>query len=507
MAKFKPYNVDRELNINLDINHIISNTHLCKQIEQIVSSLDTSAIEDTYSPVGQNALHPKMMLSIIFYGYTVGIRSGRKLATSCEENLPFIYLSKGYFPQKTVLNEFRRKNYLYFHDLFVQVLKIAGQQGIGDFTFSIGDGTKIGANSSKHRTKNKDQFNKWRASLLEDILEIEKELSEEKMNLEEEGIKKLNLKRGLEKKINAAIQVLEGDGSKKTINLTDPDAPIMKGKKGNFDTFYNAQIGCNENDLIGYCDVVIAGNDKAQLKPTVEGIEKNTGQSVETMLADADYGTYDSFEFMNKKNIEAYVPFRNMNTAYEDTPYHSSHFKYQSETDSYICPNNEELKFRKVREDERRKQKFKEYRTDACKSCAFQKKCCPKKVARRVISREQRQNLKDEIKKRLNSEEGKNIYQRRLHPVESIFGQLKFNRGYANFLLRGIEFVKAEFAIMCLSHNLLKMTNYSSMLLKYALQQSNIWLIWHFKAIIRIVTWHKKTPETMFTKPYVLICQ
>ena len=315
------------------------------------------------------------------------------------------------------------------------------------------------------------------------------------------------MKRGLEKKINAAIQVLEGDGLKKTINLTDPDAPIMKGKKGNFDTFYNAQIGCNENDLIGYCDVVIAGNDKAQLKPTVEGIEKNTGQSVETMLADADYGTYDSFEFMNKKNIEAYVPFRNMNTAYEDTPYHSSHFKYQKETDSYICPNNEELKFRKVREDERRKQKFKEYRTDACKSCAFQKKCCPKKVARRVISREQRQNLKDEIKKRLNSEEGKNIYQRRLHPVESIFGQLKFNRGYTNFLLRGIEFVKAEFAIMCLSHNLLKMTNYSSMLLKYALQQSNIWLIWHFKAIIRIVTWHKKTPETMFTKPYVLICQ
>lgn len=190
MAKFKPYNVDRKLNIKLDINHIISDGHLCKQIEHIVFALDTSKLEDNYSPIGQNALHPKMMLSIVFYGYATGVRSGRKLSTACQENLPFIYLSKGYFPKKTVLNEFRRKNYMYFHDLFVQVLNMANQQGIGDFTCSIVDGTKIGANSSKKRTKNKEQFGKWKTSLLEDISEIEKELSEGQMSLGEKGIKK-----------------------------------------------------------------------------------------------------------------------------------------------------------------------------------------------------------------------------------------------------------------------------------------------------------------------------
>lgn len=92
MAKFKPYNVNRKLNIKLDIDHIVNNDHLCKQIEHIVSALDTSGLEDNYSSVGQNALHPRMMLSIVFYGYAIGVRSGRKLATSCQENLPFIYL-------------------------------------------------------------------------------------------------------------------------------------------------------------------------------------------------------------------------------------------------------------------------------------------------------------------------------------------------------------------------------------------------------------------------------
>lgn len=483
MAKFKSYNIKRELRLKLDINAVIGENHLCKRIEQIVSTLDTSSIEKNYSSIGQNALHPKMMLSIIFYGYARGIRSGRKLAIACEENLPYIYLSKGYYPKKTALNEFRRKNYLHFHDLFVQVIKLAEQEGLGDFSFSMGDGTKLGSNSAKRRTKNKEQFSKWQKALLDDIADIEKELLKEEKNSAstEEIEKNLASKKNLEQKISTTIEVLEEDDSKQSINLTDADAPIMKGKKGNFDTFYNAQIGCNENEIIGYCDVVTAGNDKARLIPTIKGIEKNTAQNIKTMLADADYGTLDSLEYMNKKNITGYVPYRGMNTVFDKKPFHSSHFKYRTEKDNYICPKNEVLEFIRERKDKKRNQIYKEYRTDACKSCPFQKQCCPKGVARRVISRELRQGLRDEMKKRLNSEEGKKVYKRRLHPIESIFGHLKFNLGYSYFLLRGIEMVKAEFVIMCLSYNLQKLANHSQ-LLSFWVYQAYMWLIYHFKA-------------------------
>lgn len=190
MAKFKTYRTNQSLNIKLDINNIIDSGHLCKKIEHIVSKLDTSKIEESYSFIGQNALHPKMMLSTIFYAYAVGIRSGRKLATACQENLPFIYLTKGYYPQKTSFNDFREKNYMHFQDLFAQVFQIAEQQGIGDFSLSIADGTKIEANSSKKRSKNKEQFEKWQASLLKDISEIEEELLEEQGRLDGEILKK-----------------------------------------------------------------------------------------------------------------------------------------------------------------------------------------------------------------------------------------------------------------------------------------------------------------------------
>lgn len=266
----------------------------------------------------------------------------------------------------------------------------------------------------------------------------------------------------------------------------------MKGKKGDYNTFYNAQIGCNENDLIGYCDVVTLGNDKAQLIPTIDGIERVTEQKIGTMLADADYGNYESLEHMDKKNITAYVPYRDMNSTFEDKPFHSSFFKYQSESDTYICPNNETLKFRRIREYKQRNHRFRQYRTEACKTCKFQKQCCSKRVARRVIEREERQGLKDVIKDRINSDAGKEVYNRRLHPVESIFGQIKFNRGFTYFLLRGLELVKAEFTIMCLTHNLLKMANHMSYLIKETKYWTNIRIIRCFNAIIRTVAYLMK---------------
>ena len=75
--------------------------------------------------------------------------------------------------------------------------------------------------------------------------------------------------------------------------------------------------------------------------------------------------------------------------------------------------------------------------------------------------RETRQDLRDQMKQRLNSSEGQKIYRKRLHPIESLFGHLKYNLNYSHFLLRGLEKVKAEFTLMCLSYNLRKLiTNF-----------------------------------------------
>lgn len=175
MAKFKKYQIGSDHPIVIDLDDYVPEDHLSKKIEKIISELDTGAIEAKYSELGQNALHPKLMLSILFYGYASGIRSGRRLAKACREQLPFIYLSKNYRPQKSCINDFRKDNYSHFEDLFVQVLKKCQDSGLGDASFSIVDGSKEEANSSKRRTKTKAQYEKWRQSLLDDIASLEQE--------------------------------------------------------------------------------------------------------------------------------------------------------------------------------------------------------------------------------------------------------------------------------------------------------------------------------------------
>jgi len=173
MATFKDYDIGDNYSVVFDLGTLLPCDHLCKQIESIVNELDTSTIEEHYSSIGQNALHPKLMLCVVFYGYAQGIRSGRKLAKACEEVIPFIYLSKGYFPKKSAINDFRKDHHAHFSALFLQVLKKCMDAGLADPRLSIVDGTKLSSNSAKRRTKTMGQFEKWQANLEQDIASIE----------------------------------------------------------------------------------------------------------------------------------------------------------------------------------------------------------------------------------------------------------------------------------------------------------------------------------------------
>jgi len=353
-----------------------------------------------------------------------------------------------------------------------------------DTDLSIVDGSKIGANSSKRATKTAEQYEKWKTHLLEDIASLETELEQLSADSQSQGSpledsqeqialeKELAKKESLYTKIDTGITHLSTQAADAKLNLTDEDSVIMKGKKGSFDTFYNTQAVCTENQIITYCDVVLDGNDKKQLVPALKGVAKNTGKKVSQVLADADYATFDSFEYMKKNKIEGYVPYADMNKTYPDKPFHPSKFTYDKDKDEYICPNKKTLSFYRIRVHKKRQQEFKCYRTDACKTCPFQKECCKPKEARRLIERETRQDLKDEMKQRLSTPEGKKIYRKRLHPIEALFGQLKYNLGYTHFLLRGLEKVNAEFTLMCLTHNLRKMIGLACLILSFFRQVS-----------------------------------
>jgi len=165
---FKAYDIRDKIEISISIGDYISPISEVRQLEGLINDLDTSMIEKTYSPYGQKAYHPKQLLSIIFYGYMKGIRSGRKLSQACKENINFIYLSREYQIGKSTFNDFRATHHQHFSSLFIQIVQKSIDLGLCDASLSIIDGSKIRSNSSKKRSKSFDKYEKWQTTLLED---------------------------------------------------------------------------------------------------------------------------------------------------------------------------------------------------------------------------------------------------------------------------------------------------------------------------------------------------
>ena len=136
MAKFKPFHEFQKPLIGftpesfLDyVETVIPKDHLCRLVKEVVFSLDTEPIEATYSFLGQRTYHPKLPLSVLFYGYATGVRSSRKLAERCLSDHIFIYLMQCYTPDHRTISDFRKNNLKEIEKYFVDIVRIFSTLG------------------------------------------------------------------------------------------------------------------------------------------------------------------------------------------------------------------------------------------------------------------------------------------------------------------------------------------------------------------------------------------
>ncbi len=123
MLKFKPENQDQLMLLPPSIEDFIPEGHLSKVVYAIVDRIDTNSIELKYSYMGQKSYSPKLLLRILFYGYAIGLRSGRKIAAACDSDTAFMYLSSMHHPDIRTINDFRKDNINFIQEAFVQIVK------------------------------------------------------------------------------------------------------------------------------------------------------------------------------------------------------------------------------------------------------------------------------------------------------------------------------------------------------------------------------------------------
>ena len=434
MAKtYRSYCPDQLLLLPPSLQDWLPENHLVYFVSDVVDQLDLTPIESYYEKDdrGQPPYHPRMMTKILVYAYCVGIFSSRKIEKRLVEDVAFRVLAAGNQPDFRTISDFRKIHLEALQGFFEQVLKLALAAGAIKLGRVALDGSKVKANASKHKAKSYKRMKEEERDLRAEVRqllqqaraadeeedarygknksgdELPEELSRRETRLQkireakrvlqqraQEEAEQANKSKEKESKAAAEKKVVPED--KAQYNFTDPESRIMKGADG-FVQAYNAQIVVEEG-----CQLIVAQavtqevNDKKQTIPMVEAIEAQAGQIPTQLLADSGYCSDENLKALEDKPIEVYIA-----TARE------KHGKADSPAKRGPLPQG----------------------------------------ATRV----------DKMRRKLQTKAGAEVYAARKCIVEPVFGQIKQARGFRQFILRGIKKVRGEWALVCATHNILKM--------------------------------------------------
>src|SRR4051812_16066817 len=100
---------------------------------------------------GQPPFDVTMMVTLVVYAYSLGVCSSRKIAAACERNLAFRAIVGDDPPDFRTISDFRKIHTAAFKPLFLEVLRLAGEMGMVRLGNLSTDGTKMGANASRHK--------------------------------------------------------------------------------------------------------------------------------------------------------------------------------------------------------------------------------------------------------------------------------------------------------------------------------------------------------------------
>lgn len=457
--RFRACTLDQPFLLAPSLQDWLPENHLARFVADVVEQLDLSPIYAAYEREdgrGQRGYHPLLLTRLLLYGYCIGVTSSRQIERRTYEDVAFRYLAADQHPDHDTLAAFRQQHLQSLAGLFTAALQLCQKAGLVKLGHVAIDGSKLAANASKHKAMSYGRMGEAERKLRAEVEELLRRAAEtdaaedekygkgkrgdelpEELARRESRLKKIREAKAeleAEAKQRAAEQKAAAEGriaerreqearSGKKIggrdpqipdpekaqpadtaqrNFTDRESRIMPdgANKGSFVQGYNAQMAVDSAaQIIVAADITQQTNDKQQLAPMLEQVEQNVKAKPAAASADAGYWSEDQLRDERVQGIDLHVATGKQ-----------KHGEREGEAAAPANPSPAEAS-----------------------------------------------SLLEQMKRKLQTEAGRAVYRRRKAIVEPVFGQIKERRGFRRFRFRGLEKVRAEWKLICLTHNLLKL--------------------------------------------------
>ena len=499
---FKDYSPDQGTLFPPNLSDFIEDNHPVRVINDVINRLNIDALIAKYKGGGSSSYHPRMMLKVLVYGYLNNIYSSRKLEQVIRRDVHFMWLSGMNTPDHNTINRFRSDRLKgVIREVFTNVVLLLVESGHIDLKTVYTDGTKIEANANKYtfvwgkaiernKLRIKEQLNdlwKYAESVATEELKNNTPTDFEEIDAQkvEQTIEQINtaLKdKKVDKKIKQKLGYARRNwpknlekydkqeklmGERNSYSKTDPDATFMRMKEdhmlnGQLKPGYNLQISTQDQYVVHY-SIHSNPTDTKTLIPHLKGFKENFKLLPNTITADAGYGSEENYTFLEKEKVDAFVKynyFHKEQKTKKTNPFHPNSLYYNKEKDCYYCPMGQPMNYkyeRKAKTEAGFQQKLSVYQAQNCQGCPLRSQCHKAKGNRTIQVNHNLNRLKLKAKQNLLSEKGIKHRKKRPCDVETVFGNLKQNKKFKRYHLRGNEKVEIETALLVIAMNLKKM--------------------------------------------------
>lgn len=501
---FKRYDPDQAMLLPPSLDELIGKTHAVRVVSEVIDRIDIEPLMETYKGGGTSSYHPRMLLKVLVFAYLNNTYSSRKMESAVKENIHFMWLAGMTRPDHHTFNRFRGqrlKNHI--REVFTQVVLLLMEAGHVDLKAAYTDGTKIEANANKYTfvwaksiATNRKRIKAQLAELWDyaqgvaaeephgddprDMQELDPQKVEQTIDAINAALKDKPVEKKVQQKLSYAKKkwgpalskykrqesIL---GERGSYSKTDPEATFMRMKddhmgNGQLKAGYNVQWSTQDQFIVHY-SLHQDTTDTKTLIPHYQQMKAELGKLPEAVVADAGYGSEQNYEYLEQENVEAFVKYgyfhlEQQKSHQEKRPFEQGKLHYDALRNQYICPMGQPMRHIGDQRSTTKagyEQTVSRYQAQNCSGCPLLG-ACHKAKGNRIIEVNHRLNeLKAKARERLTSDEGLRHRSTRPIEVESAFGNLKQNKAFTRFMLRGIEKVALETGLLAVAINLKKM--------------------------------------------------
>jgi transposase len=498
---FKDYSPNQILLLPPSLEELIIENHPVKVVNSVIEQIDLKPLLAKFKGGGTSSYHPKMLLKVMVYAYLNNIYSSRKIEEALQQNIYFMWLSGMNKPDHNTINRFRNERLKdVLKPIFSQIVVLLAGEGLLSLKELYLDGTKIEANANRYTfvwgkaiktskeriQKQIDELWKYAQEVAAQELADETPVSFEQIDAQkvkqainciDEVLKdkpidkkvrqKLNYaKKNWPAKLEAYAEMEKTIGTKRSsCSKTDLDATFMRMKEdhmknGQLKPAYNLQVSSNNQFITNYSihqQTTDTGTMIAHLTEHKD-LYQRTPAAVTT---DAGYGSEENYTYLQKEDITSFVKYSyfHLDQKKAKDVFHPESLHYNAGEDYLVCPSGQRMQNIGTRKDTTStgfEQTYTLYQAENCAGCPLRTQCHKAEGNRVVRVNHNLRKLKEQTRQNLLSEEGIRHRKKRPWDVEPIFAQIKHNKNFKRFMLRGKAKVEIEAGLIAIAHNLAK---------------------------------------------------